>query len=77
MGRSRLKQQVLLKCAQDFVFIRCGKMTFSETTALKADLPLIVPRGRGLPHPTGPMGSPRDSLEAEDTWSGLSLWLSW
>lgn len=31
MERSRVKQEIVLKCPQDFVLIRCGKMTDTET----------------------------------------------
>lgn len=50
MGRSRLKQEVLLKCTKDFVSIRYGRMTLSETVALKEELLLGVPKTVGACH---------------------------
>ena len=50
MGRNRLKQEVLLKCTKDFLLIRYGRMTLSETMALKEELLLRVPKRVGACH---------------------------
>lgn len=55
-GKKQAKQEVLLKCTQDFVLMKDGKMTDLETTILKERTFLIVPKRAGPAMPHRPQG---------------------